>query len=159
MRQPIPQSLNLHQNDLLFHIGCSSPVNAACGGWVQTGEFFTESGRKQTGSTLPIEPLRLIEHPTGCCEGRAGYRQPRTGHVSLQICNNPRAVHSNSTVPQITHYTSTSAHVSCSTTAAHGLLAVCQVCVCTGACAVGAVSSVWRQPPCMYRATQCTLAD
>jgi hypothetical protein len=27
-----------------------------------------------------------------------------TAHVLLQDCNNPRAAHSNSTVPQITHY-------------------------------------------------------
>jgi hypothetical protein len=28
-----------------------------------------------------------------------------TVHVLLQDCNNPRAAHGNSTVPQITHYT------------------------------------------------------
>jgi hypothetical protein len=68
------------------------------------GLFCSESGCGQTRQYVANKPMRLAN-----IQQRAGARALAIGshkseHVLLPDCNNPRAVHSNSTVLQSTHY-------------------------------------------------------
>jgi hypothetical protein len=110
-QHPQPYSLDLHHIDLLFFQMGSLSFNRkrGCRGWVYTSFMFlanVESKGGQIGAHVVIISLKFRKTPNNVLwQARWLWAVTGTAHVLLQEWNNPRAAHSNSTVPQITHYT------------------------------------------------------